>query len=416
MPLHLGQARSHTLKLAAEQPERLVFYIDNHLRTYTGKHVLRKGWRMQDKRVVPGCTDYYVHDAKGQPLMRMDTPAHQPLVDVVPAIGEFLREQVGDDARLLLVFDRAGAYPVHMAELRDRGFEFVTYEKKPYPMLPTAAFTNTLDYRGETLRWTESRQRNLRRGRGRVRRICLLTCDGAQVNIVTVSSAPAPELVQALLGRWGLQENQFKHEKERWGINQLDGRRVESYPEGTVVPNPARRRLDLDLRDARDAEADALRELAHLPVEHPRRARLEQMARHAYARQCELAEQRPHVPKRAPLRDTELAGRLRFHSSRYKVVIDTIRIALANIEAELSRTLAGHLSKPREAKKTLANLFAAPGTIRPHESHLGVSLSPAGTHRERHALQKLLDSVNARRLTLPGEPSGRPLRFSIPNP
>ena len=106
---------------------------------------------------------------------------------------------MGDDARLLLVFDRAGAYPVHMAELRDRGFEFVTYEKKPYPMLPTAAFTNTLDYRGETLRWTESRQRNLRRGRGRVRRICLLTCDGAQVNIVGVSTAPAPELVQALL-------------------------------------------------------------------------------------------------------------------------------------------------------------------------------------------------------------------------
>lgn len=26
-----------------------VFYVDNHMRPYTGKHVVRKGWRMQDK-------------------------------------------------------------------------------------------------------------------------------------------------------------------------------------------------------------------------------------------------------------------------------------------------------------------------------------------------------------------------------
>ena len=34
-----------------------VFYVDNHLRPYTGKHVVRKGWRMQDRRVRPGVSD-----------------------------------------------------------------------------------------------------------------------------------------------------------------------------------------------------------------------------------------------------------------------------------------------------------------------------------------------------------------------
>ena len=38
-----------------------VFYVDNHMRPYTGKHVVRKGWRMQDKHVLPGATDYYVY-------------------------------------------------------------------------------------------------------------------------------------------------------------------------------------------------------------------------------------------------------------------------------------------------------------------------------------------------------------------
>ena len=45
----------------------LAIFYDNHLRPYTGQHTLRKGWRMQDRRVLPGSTDYYVHDEDGQP-------------------------------------------------------------------------------------------------------------------------------------------------------------------------------------------------------------------------------------------------------------------------------------------------------------------------------------------------------------
>jgi len=45
-------------------------------------------------------------------------------------------------------------------------------------------------------------------------------------------------------------------------------------------------------------------------------------------------------------------------------VIDTRRIAFANLEAELAVTLARHLDRPREAKKLLATLFAAPVTVR----------------------------------------------------
>jgi len=412
---HLAEARRHALSLAADDRKRVVLYVDNHLRAYTGKHVIRKGWRMQDKRVVPGCTDYYVHDAIGRPLMRMDVPEHDPLVDVVPAIGRFVREQIGEGVPLLLVFDRAGAYPEHIAGLRDSGFEFVTYEKKPYPTLPTTAFKHTLVYRRETIRWTECRQKNLLGGRGRVRRIALLTSDGSQVNILAVSKAPAVELVLALFHRWGMQENQFKHEKERWGINQLDGRRVDPYPEDAIIPNPARRRLDLDLRDARDKEAEALRELAHLPRDPKRRERLEQAAKEAFALQGDLEAQRPHVPKKAPLRDTELTGRLRVHPGRYKVIVDTVRIALANVETDLAALLAPHLRKPREAKKTLANLLAAPGVVRAGQQHIGVTLRPAGTARERRAFQVLLTAANARRLTLPGDPSGRPLRFRIAN-
>jgi hypothetical protein len=78
--LHFSMVRTY---LAADREladnDRGVFYIDTHLRPYTGKRVIRKGWRMQDKRVRPGITDYYVHDEDGRPLMRVDVPSHDSL-------------------------------------------------------------------------------------------------------------------------------------------------------------------------------------------------------------------------------------------------------------------------------------------------------------------------------------------------
>src|SRR5690606_24452925 len=107
----------------------------------------------------------------------------------------------------------------------------------------------------------ESRLRNLGQGRGRVRRIAIRTDDGRQVNVLAVSREPAERLVEILWRRWN-QENAFKHGVERWGLNQLDGRRVAEYPPGTVVPNPLRRRIDRALRVARVVDAMARRILA----------------------------------------------------------------------------------------------------------------------------------------------------------
>ncbi|MGC3998586.1 MAG: hypothetical protein QM767_14430 [Anaeromyxobacter sp.] len=88
----------------------------------------------------------------------------------------------------------------------------------------------------------EAPQKNLGRERGRVRRIAMLTEDGAQVNVLAVSELPAATLIRGLVARWGRQgEPASKYEVERWGINHLDGRRVEEYPPtDTLIPQTRR--------------------------------------------------------------------------------------------------------------------------------------------------------------------------------
>ena len=416
--LHLGLAQM-LLEQLVRDDGRLVLYVDNHLRPYRGKHPIRLGWRMQDKRAVPGVTDYYIHDEAGAPVWRIDVPSHESLAQFLGPVARAAKELVSTKPTILLVFDRAGAFPECLAQLRDAGVEVVTYERKPYPVLADVHFDSTLELslasrsEPEKYRYCETSRRNLKGGRGRVRRLSFKPEHGEQVNVLAVSTLPAADLIRAILLRWTCQENAFKHGNERWGINQLDGRRVQPYPPDAIIPNPARRRLDHQLRLARAVEGKLRCKLASSDLDAMRREELQVDLRAILARQKELAAQRPRIPARAPVRDTVLAGKLQQHEGKLKTVVDTVRVALANCESALAIELAPRLRKPREAKKTLANLLAAPGHVRVNRRSISVRLSPAGTRRELAAFERLLDKVNARALTLPGDPRRRPLRFAL---
>lgn len=408
--VQLSMLRSYLERSRAEGEAPAVFYVDNHLRPYTGKHTVRKGWRMQDKRVRAGITDYYVHDEEGRPVYRLDVPSHDSLTSWLSPVTRLLRAALGESQRILVAFDRAGAYPEQLARLRDERFEFVTYERRPYPLLSAAAFTEEVTVDNERIQVHESRAKNLGKGRGRLRRIALRMADGHQVNLLAISEEPAWRLIEVMLGRW-IQENGFKHGNERWGINQLDRRKVEAYPPETVIPNPARRRLDHALRLSRHREGEARRQLARLEAGTSRRQKVERDLAEALAEQERLEAQRPHVPKRAPLEETELKDKLVYHDGDYKTLMDGIRIACANAESELAASLAFHLRKPAEAKKVLANLFAAPGDVRVNGRSITVTLSPAGNHNEQEAIKELFKHVNRWKLALPGDPRRRSLRF-----
>jgi hypothetical protein len=139
--LHLRMTGVYIDSSRSTEDVPAVFYVDNHMRSYTGKFTLRKGWRMQDKRAVPGVTDYYVHDEDGRPVFRVDAPEHDSLTDFLSPIAELLRGGLEDKQRILPAFDRAGAFPENMANLRNTNVEFVTYERKPYQTLSKSAFT-----------------------------------------------------------------------------------------------------------------------------------------------------------------------------------------------------------------------------------------------------------------------------------
>jgi hypothetical protein len=408
--LHLGMARRHVSHALAEtERDVVVFYIDNHLRPYTGQQTIRKGWRMQDKRVRPGVTDVYVHDEVGNPVLRVADAANGSLTTWLPAIAKLLRDMVGAEPRIVLAFDRGGAFAEQLVGLRNAGFEWVTYERKPYPMLASTAFDVTFTHDGERFDASDGRT-NVGGGQGRLRRIALRGADGRQINLLAAGSLSVSELYAILRGRW-VQENGFHHQVHRWGINQLDGRTTEPYDPDAVIPNPARRRLDRNVRLARVTAGLARNQIAVLAPDAPRRAGWEATLRRAVEREAQLLALRPTTPTHAAVRETDLAEKLVRHPDEYKMALDTVRIACANAESDLAATLAEAMVLPREAKKLLANVLRAPGHVVAGKSVITVRLSPAANRSERLAIAGLFAHCNRMKLTLPGDAARRPLRF-----
>ena len=408
--LHLAMARRYVRQAHAEtERDVVVFYIVNHLRPYTGRETIRRGWRMQDKRVRPGVTDVYVHDEAGNPVLRLTDVANGSLTAWLSSVAKLLREMVGAEPRIVLAFDRGGAFPEQLVALRDEGFEWVTYERKPYPLLAATAFDLSFTHDGERFDASDART-NVGGGQGRLRRVALRGGDGRQVNLLASGSLSASELYAILRGRW-VQENGFHHQVQRWGINQLDGRATEPYDPDAEIPNPARRRLDRNVRLARVTAGLARNELAALASDDPRRGRWDATLERAVARERELLALRPSTPTHAPLRETELADKLVCHPGEYKMALDSVRIACANAESDLAANLAEAMVLPGEAKKLLANVLRAPGHVVAGKSVITVRLAPAANRRERDAVALLLARCNRQKLTLPGDPMGRVLRF-----
>jgi len=163
---------------------------------------------------------------------------------------------------------------------------------------------------------------------------------------------------------------------------------------------------------ARQQEGAAQRQLAALEPADARHAKWAAELQRVDSLQAELLKQRPTTPKRVLVGESELAGKLVRHDLPYKLVIDTLRLLIANVEGELAATLGPLLPRAAEAKKTLANLLAAPVLVRVTSHYVTIRLDPPGTRAEQRAFRVLLAGLNRERVALPGDPSRRPLRFT----
>lgn len=392
-------------------------YIDGHVRAYHGQHTIAKAYLARTRLAVPGTTDYWVNDQKGEPLFVVTAEANAAMTRMLVPILEEIHNLIGPRRRVTIVFDRGGWSPKLFQKLLAMGFDILTYRKGRVRRIAEKRFvlrTGKPDGRPVKYLLHDQAVRFLR-GKLRLRQVTRLTDNGKQTPILT-SRWDLRDIVVAhrMFERWR-QENFFKYMRQEFLIDALSDYQVEPDDPERSVPNPARKALDKELGKARarwnklkqtygDASLDYME--GRTPTMREFKAadqKIYQEIQEAAARVAELAAQQKSLPPRVPLAEARPDQDLVKLSTERKHLTNVLKLVAYQIESDLVNLLRKHYARAEDEGRTLIQtVLQSTAALEPTDRELRVTLSPLSSPHRSEAVAALCQDLNRAEACFPG--------------
>jgi transposase-like protein len=405
-----------------------LFYVDGHVRLYHGALTkLPRRYVARQRLCLRGTTDYWVNGLGGEPFFVVTEPVHAGLIATLRS--QIIPRLLADappptpaasegrwSPRCTVVFDREGFSPALFTELQGQGVAILTYHKQPGEPWPATEFSTQAVrlHTGETVERPLA-ERGTRLANGLwVREVRLLATEGHQSSILTTHPTLDLRLVATrMVARWS-QENYFKYMRENFGLDRIIEYGTTALPATTVVVNPARRRLEADLRRLRaglrrlHAQLGAL----ELPAD-PTPAQCEafqtqggevRAALAAQTAQLELHKaRRAQTPPKVTMQELPENERFTQLCPESKHFIDTIKILAYRAESALAGELRENLARDDDARALLRRLFHTPANLRPDYAAgtLTVELHRLGSPLQDAAVAQLCEFLTATETSFP---------------
>lgn len=401
-------------------------YVDGHVRVYHGQRTLPKAHVTRMRISLPATTDYWVNDAAGDPLFVLTAPANAGLVQMMPSILAEVRALV-PGRRVTVVFDRGGFSPKLFATMYKDGFDVLTYRKGAAEAIPEDAFTeHAIPGTGGRQTMLLHDQESLVLPTGFWMRQVTRLKDGHQTQILTtLEDLPAVEVAVRMFDRWR-QENFFKYMREEYALDALVDYAEELDDPDRDVPNPARKAVDAELRDARAALSRLLASYGDKAISNPEAVRrtmrgfkiangkLGKAAREAMKRVADIEARRAATPERVPV-GTVVPDKVVKLATERHLLSSLLKMVAYQAETDLVRLLAPHYSRAEDEGRTLIqSALESPADIVPWGDELLVRLAPLSSPHRSRALAALCREVNRAQTTFPG--SRLRLRFEVAEP
>ncbi len=376
-----------------------LFYVDGHVRVYHGGLTsLPRRYVARQRLCLRGTTDYWVNGLGGEPFFVVTQPVNAGLLaalrdHVIPQLLASLpavpasappstlpaKASAPWVPRCTVVFDREGYSPEAFADYKACGVAILTYHKFPGEAWPTAEFAPaTLRRHSGELVPRELAERGTRLSNGLwVREVRVVQAgDTHQTSILTTHPGlDLPVVAARMADRW-TQENFLKYMRENFGLDRIIEHGTTPLPDTTLVVNPARRRLEADLRRHR---ADLQRSHARLgalvlPVAAtPEQAtafltqggELRTAIATTTARLATRQAERKTTPKKVALKELPANERFAQLCPESKHFIDTIKMIAYRAESALAGEVRETLARSDDARALLRRLFVTPANLRP---------------------------------------------------
>ncbi len=424
-----------------------LFDVDGHVRVYHGGlTALPRRYVARQRLCLRGTTDYWINGLGGEPFFVVTQPVNAGLLAAlreqvipqqlasVPAAPVATPAASAPDGgapevtaaargpglgvpHCTVVFDREGYSPEQFADWKALGVAILTYHKFPGEAWPGSEFSPaTLRRHCGELVPRELAERGTRLPKGLwVREVRVRQAGAAhQTSILTTHPGlDLPTVAARMADRW-TQENFLKYMRENFGLDRIIQHGTEPLPDTTVVVNPARCRLEADLRRHRadlhrsHARLGALalpvgptpdESTAFLTQDGELRTAIATATARLEARQAE----RKTTPKKIALKDLPASERFAQLCPESKHFIDTIKMIAYRAESALAGEARETLARSDDARALLRRLFVTPANLRPdyEAGTLTVELHRCGSALQDTTLADLCATLTATETCFP---------------
>jgi hypothetical protein len=418
-PLQVQQMFAAAM-LAADPVVSGVYYVDDHFVPYTGAKPAGKGWNNKRGRAEKGRADTHVTAHDGRAVCFVSGEPSGLSVTLPKALTE-LKKAVPPGTRIMLGFDRGGAYPAVFSHCRDNNVHWVTYRRAPLAvpaMLPVIT-TVTVAGRERAIAWAEEEVQL--KDYGKARQITLFEHGKVALQILTSDFGSCPaDILAWLKSRWR-EENFLKYAAANYGIDKICDYAAEITVNTKMAANPARKAANTAIRDAGKDLAAAERALAALLTDPALTPAAKNKAIPAANRTITAARKklqaataaRAGIPAKLPADQIDPAARIAVLRAGRRGLQMVLRLLAHNAEHWLATRLNAYLRDEDEyraiTRETIIRGLA--GTISFTPDAIAVTLQTPGQPRTARALALLIDEINYTPPAIPGD--NRPITYRI---
>jgi hypothetical protein len=415
-PLGLQRAFAAGM-LAADPAGDPVYFVDDHFVPYSGAQPVAKGWNTKRRHAQPGQDDTMLTDARGRAVI-FGSGEPSGLVTTLPGALAQLRQVLGPDPKILLGFDRGGAFASAFTACREAGAHWVTYRRAPLLEATRAPRRSWTMRDGKRISVMLADEIIELKDYGSARQLTLFEDGKAILQVLTSDlSATGASLVCWLRARWRI-ENMFKYAVEHNGIDRLADYCMDLAPDTRKVPNPARVAARKNVKAAEAALVAAERALPQLLAGSgsPKQMNAALPKLHKQIETATRALEQTKTDLRAipaKIAATDLdpnAQRARPRLERRGLQM-VLRLLAFNAEAWLAEHFNAYLSDPNEYRAILRHLLHQGGHVDYTTTAITATLDRPDSPRVARALDLLADELNATPASLPGD--HRPLTYQV---
>ena len=414
------QAMFASAMLAADPVTSGVYYVDDHFIPYTGAKPVAKGWNNKRGRAERGRADTHVTAHDGRAVCFVTGEPSGLSITLPRALAE-LKRAAGPGAKIMLGFDRGGAYPQVFANCRAQDVHWVTYRRAPLAVPVMLPVITAITYGGRTRQITWAEETVQVKDYGEARQITLFEHGRVALQILTSDTGACPaDILSWLKSRWR-EENFLKYASVNYGIDKICDYLAAIEVNTKIVDNPARKAATAAVREAEQALAGAERELAGLLTDPAITPAAKNKAIPALQEKITRARQavtaataaRKDIPAKLPASDIDPDARVALLRTGRRGLQMVLRLLAHNAEHWLSNQLNAYLRDEDEYRAITRQsiIRGLAGTITFTPAAITVTLEQPRAPRIARAMALLIQEINATPPAIPGD--HRPITYHL---